>query len=424
MKKLTSLLSIVLIGVLLLTACGSGGSNGAEKKGNGEVTIWATNINVPVLEQAAKEYQKDHKDFKVKVVEMANDDIRSKMVTGLQAGGKGLPDAALLVDDGLTGWLESFPNSFVNLSEKEGFTDITKDFPKYKIDSISKDGDVYAFPFDAGPVGVFYRKDIFEKAGVDPAAIKTWDDYIAAGKVIKEKTGTNMLSYDSNDSTVFTILLSQQGFGYYSKDGKTTIGTKESQNAANVFKQLADNKTLLGTPGWNAWVTSLSDSQTATAIAGGWLVGTIQQQLPDQKGKWGVMELPAFEPGGSQSANQGGSSFAISKNSPNVDEAYDFLKFFSTDFKMQELAMDGGLFPSYLPVYESDLFSKPLEYFNNEPVWTFFANQMEKIPSVFYTTNDNLARDEIIKVQSEITTGKDVKKSLDDASERLKNREK
>lgn len=425
MKKIWFVAVSIFILGLVLAACGGEGekeSSGKEKD-DGTVTIWATNINVPVLEKAAELYKKDHPDFKLKVTEMANDDIRTKITTGLQAGGKGLPDAALLVDDGITGYIENFPDAFVNLSEK-GFSEIQGDFPQYKIDSVSKDGSVYAFPFDAGPVGVFYRKDVFEQAGVDASQINTWDDYIEAGKTIKEKTGMNMLSYDSNDSTVYTILLSQQGVGYFDKDGKSQLASDESKNAANIFKKMADEGILLGTPGWDAWVTSLSSNQTATAIAGAWLEGTLEQQLPDQAGKWAVMNLPAFEEGGSRSANQGGSSFAISSSSSHVDETYDFLKFFATSFETQEIAMEGGLFPSYLHVYESDLFSQPVEYMGNEPVWSFFANEMEKIPSVFYTENDSIARDEAIKIQSEVTNGKAIDDSVKSANDRVENRTK
>lgn len=428
MKKTVTSLSLVLLFALLIAGCSGGTENGsgksdssAKKAGGEELSIWATNINVPLLEKAVEEYQKDHPDFKLSVEEMNNDDIRSKVTTGLQAGGQGLPDGALLVDDGITGYVTNFKSEFANISSL-GFSDYKDDFPQYKLDSISYEGDIYAIPFDAGPVGVFYRADLFEEAGVNADEIQTWDDYIKAGVKIKEATGANMLSYDSNDSTVYTILLSQQGKPYFEQDGESNIASEASVNTANVFAQMAENDILLGTPGWNAWVTSLSEGQTATAITGAWLIGTLEQQVPDQSGDWAVMPLPAFEGNESRSANQGGSSFAIFEKSNHKEALYDFLEFFSTDFEMQELAMEGGLFPSYLPVYESDLFSAPVEYFNNKPVWQFFADEMPKIPSVFYTEHDSVARDEAIKVQAEVAEGNDPKKSVKSAQDRIENR--
>lgn len=413
-----------LLVVILITGCSgdSGGSGDSSEEGSGEaLSIWATNINVPVLEKAVEVYQEEHPDFELNVEEMNNDDIRSKVITGLQAGGQGLPDGALLVDDGITGYVTNFQSEFANISEL-GFTDQQADFPQYKLDSVSFDGDTYAVPFDAGPVGVFYRADLFEEAGVSAADIQTWDDYIAAGVKIKEATGANMLSYDSNDSTVYTILLSQQGKGYFEQNGDSNMASEASINTARVFNQMAEEEILLGTPGWNAWVTSLSESQTATAITGAWLIGTLQQQVPDQAGDWAVMPLPAFEGNESRSANQGGSSFAIFESSEQKEELYDFLTFFATDMATQELAMEGGLFPSYLPVYESDLFSAPVAYFADEPVWTFFADEITKIPSVFYTENDSVARDEAIKVQAEAVEGSSPEDAADAAQSRIENR--
>lgn len=56
---------------------------------------------MPVLGQAAESYKEDNPDFVLYVEEMANDDIRSKVTTGLQSGGQGLPEVALLVGDGI-----------------------------------------------------------------------------------------------------------------------------------------------------------------------------------------------------------------------------------------------------------------------------------------------------------------------------------
>ncbi|WP_066174923.1 ABC transporter substrate-binding protein [Bacillus marinisedimentorum] len=422
MKKYLHVLSYFLIATLILAGCGNESSGGESdgKEGN-ELTVWATNINVPVLEQAAELYKEEHPDFKLNVVEMNNTDIDKKLKIGLQAGGKGLPDVMLNVDDGLSGLFNNFPNAFVNLSEK-GFDEHKENFPSYKMDSVSYEGDVYAVPFDAGPVGLFYRTDLFKEAGVNADQIKTWQDYIEAGKKIKEKTGVNMLSYDSNESTVYTILLSQQGKGYFTEDGEVTLGSKEAENASKLMQDLSQNDILLGANGWSAWVTSLADGQTATAMAGAWLIGTLQQQVPDSAGNWGVMALPAFGGEGSGAANQGGSSFTINAKSENIDLAYDFLEYFATSFDVQEIAMEGGLFPTYAPVYESELFSEEVEYFGGQKVWSFFADQMSKIPAVHYTENDVVAREEAIKAQAEVVNGADVEKSLQDAKNRVQTR--
>ncbi|MEH7235809.1 ABC transporter substrate-binding protein [Bacillus sp. JJ1562] len=405
----------------LLAACSSSSGQGGEE--DDVVTIWANNINVPVLEKAAEIYKEDHPDFKVEIIETGGKDIKSKTTTGLQAGGKGLPDGLLQTDDELQGKLEAFPDAFANLSEL-GFDEFKNDFPEFKLDAVSKDGNIYAMPFDTGPAAVFYRTDIFEEAGVNPDEIKTWDDYVEAGGKIKEATGKAMLSYDQADANVYTIILNQQGEGYYDEDNNLIVGSEASVNSLEVLKGLHEKDALLGVTGWDAWVTTIANSETASVIAGGWLVGTIKQQALDTEGKWGLMPLPAHEESGTRSSVQGGSSFVIPSTGNQVQETYDFLSWFTTSVEAQEIAMEGGLFPTYAPVFESKIFDAEEPFFGNQTIWRFLADEMDKIPTIIYTKNDPIARDEIVKAQGEAMNGKSADGAMQQAKKNIENRMK
>ena len=45
---------------------------------------------------------------------------------------------------------------------------------------LDEDGKARAMPWEVNPLGFFYRKDMFDKAGLDPTAFATWDDVIDA----------------------------------------------------------------------------------------------------------------------------------------------------------------------------------------------------------------------------------------------------
>ncbi|UZW66301.1 hypothetical protein OC195_20890 [Priestia flexa] len=55
----------------------------------------------------------------------------------------------LVEDDRFQGYVNSFPKAFLNLSEK-GFDEHADKFPEFKKQLLSKDGEMYGFPFDAG----------------------------------------------------------------------------------------------------------------------------------------------------------------------------------------------------------------------------------------------------------------------------------
>ena len=98
-------------------------------------------------------------------------------------------------------------------------------------------------PWDSGPVAMFYRRDFYEKAGVDPATIKTWDDFIAAGKKILEANpGVVMTQADLNgDTEWFRMLANEQGCGYFSDDGQSiTVNQPDCVAALEKVKEMKD----------------------------------------------------------------------------------------------------------------------------------------------------------------------------------------
>ena len=110
MKKVIGRVSFLLVLMLVLGACSSDNSSSEGSAGDGDssgkkVTAWAWNINVPVLEEAAEKFKEENPDFELEVVELGREDVYSKLTTGLQAGGKGLPDIVLVEDDRIQGYM-------------------------------------------------------------------------------------------------------------------------------------------------------------------------------------------------------------------------------------------------------------------------------------------------------------------------------
>jgi ABC-type glycerol-3-phosphate transport system substrate-binding protein len=91
----------------------------------------------------------------------------------------------------------------------------------------TKDGKIYCVPWDIGPMGTFYRRDVFEAAGLasDPdsvsAMIATWDDLLTTCQTIKAETGLNCFALNkaNNEGYLYEYMLSQQGLGYFNDAG-------------------------------------------------------------------------------------------------------------------------------------------------------------------------------------------------------------
>ncbi|RLE72774.1 MAG: hypothetical protein DRJ37_02015 [Thermoprotei archaeon] len=148
--------------------------------------LWADFIrNSGVIEEFEKRmYEEKGIIVKVKIVTAPHKGYREKVVTDFAAGTAGdvvwlgeseipgLVEAGMLLD--LTPYVEKWDawDKFYEVGKKLG----------------SYNGKVYAIPFETAPLVIYYRKDIFQKAGLPvPWQPKTWDDVVAAARAIKEK---------------------------------------------------------------------------------------------------------------------------------------------------------------------------------------------------------------------------------------------
>lgn len=410
MKKISMFFSTILLSTSL-------SSWAAE----GNIQIWAWNINVPLLEKAADAYIKDNPNATINISDIGSQDVYTKLSIGLQAGGKGLADVILVEDTHLKGYLENWPNGFTDLSAL-GYDEYAQYFPKFKVETNQMNGKFYGMPFDAGPVGVFYRPSFFEKAGVDPKSIETWDDYIAAGTTIKDVTGSFMTDIRSDEEILVRAMIGASNTHYFDKDGNIAFNSPEMIEVFTTIKKM-DKAGILytGNIGWDSFVQAFVNDRIVATPSGAWLAGTIESQAPNQAGDWGVMPLPKNSQG-KNASNIGGSNFVIPSSSQNIELAYDFMQFFTTNIEWQEAAFVGGLFPSFTPVYEQDSFNAPVAFFDNQPIWAEFGKTVQNIPAVTFTMDYSLARQEMIKVLSDVVLNDaDVQKSLNDAAKRLAN---
>ncbi len=129
----------------------------------------------------------------------------------LAVSGGGLPDISVIEDSHLA--------QFVELGALADITDQATPYVAfmndYKWQQASSEGSYYAMPWDSGPVAVYYRRDVFETAAVDPASIETWDDFYEAAKTIKAEAGVPMWQQSKarNSARLFETLIWQRGLG-------------------------------------------------------------------------------------------------------------------------------------------------------------------------------------------------------------------
>lgn len=193
------------------------------------------------------------------------------------------------------------------------------------------EGQTVGIPLKSNAKVWFYRQDIFEECGVDVAAIKNVDDFIAAGKKIQE---TYPDSYMWNlgatpQAYQYYLTLSGNGARFYDENGNYNI----SSDAATIamledYKKMVDAGIISDVCDWTTdWERALADGTLVSQPCAGWLGEG--QFLPTysgeaNKGNWAVTAWPEIG-GAVGGSDAGGSVFVIPTFSSNPEAAAEFV---------------------------------------------------------------------------------------------------
>jgi lactose/L-arabinose transport system substrate-binding protein len=391
---------------------------------SGEITIWSWNTAASSLQSTVAGFNKLYPDVKVTVEDLGNAQVFDKSLAGCAAGGEGLPDIVSIENFEAEIYWNQFPDCFVDLKTLGYTNEIAAGFPDFKRTELEVGDVAYAMPWDSGPVAMFYRRDFYETAGVDPESIKTWDDFIAAGKKIQEANpGVAMTQGDlAGDSEWFRMLANEQDCGYFALDGQSiTINGPGCVAAMEKVKEMVDAG-IMTSADWGGKIAANNAGTVATQMYGGWYEGTIRSESPDLAGKWGVYQMPSVTADGPRAANLGGSSLAITNASDNKEAAWAYVNYtLGTSEGQITMLKEFGLVPSLISSLEDPYVQEGADYWGGQPVWQTILSTLDKIKPARGTPFQGDAEAIYRATQTKYFNGEypDAKAALDDAANQI-----
>lgn len=255
-------------------------------------------------------------------------------------------------------------------------------------------GRIYAVPQDCHPTVILYRRDILDEGGFpsDPESVtdlfKTWDDYVEIGKKlcggVKDRY---MIALSKKSYWTFWPFLLQGGGGIFNEEGEVIIDNEVAVRTLEFYVDLfVKHKLAIEHESDVTFFAALKENLLVTAMGPDWYVGYIKQYVPELKGKWGGIPLPAFEVGGRRTATMGGTAFAITKQSKYPDEAWEFLKYclLRTDTGVRRYLIQYQL-PPLKEVWEDPRIAVPDPFFGGQKLGTLFGSLAEDIPAFYQT---------------------------------------
>ncbi len=238
------------------------------------------------------------------------------------------------------GWYEPLASNLKNAKKTPSAYDFD-DYTKSSVNATTYNKTVHAIPLVTEWQVLYYRTDLFKQAGLTPP--KTLDELVAAAKKLtdpsKDQYGIVSRGQRGAAVTQFSSYLYNYG-GDFLTDGKAAV---DSPAAIEAFKFYGKMLKEYGPPG----VTNMSWAQgqalfqagkvamwTDASVFLGNLKDASKSQVPD---KVGVAMLPAGPKGNSPFIVVSW-AMAVSKQSKNKDQAYDFLMW-ATSKDMAKRAM-------------------------------------------------------------------------------------
>lgn len=391
--RLPSILAAAGLAVtVLLSGCsgpGGGGQSGgstdsgtqadidaALEKGAG-ITMWAWG---PQYQAEVDAFNKSHPKMKVTLQNQGSGTDQYTKLQNVIKAGSGIPDIAQIEFSvapqfALGGSLTNL-NSFGVQSMKDKFSESSWQGSAFN-------GALYGLPQDAGPMAMFYRKDVFDKYGL--TVPKTWDEYVETGKKLRKADPSKYLAADAGDAGATNGLIWQAGGRPYKTTGENVSvnladeGSKKyvSMESQLIADGLVDTKTAGFTPEWNA---GLLNGKYATLVTGAWAAGTLQRRIPDASGKWRVAPMPQYAAGDKATGSTGGSLSAVMKASPNKLAAIGFLQWMSASPEAQKIWTDMGGFPCASATLSSEAWlGIEVPYFGGQKINQIFAESANNV---------------------------------------------
>jgi len=315
-------------------------TNASERNGEKTIRLWVNwgQDQTAVLNSLIKDSFTPETNINVKL-----EIVSASLVNGILAGN--FPDLSLHmartepVNLGMRGAL-------YDLTQFEDYEDVLKRFQPNAETPYRYNDKLYALPDTQTFFLMFYRTDVLEKLGIQVP--KTWDEFLYASTIIQRNNMNVYVPYTqiTTSTTVnagignlhlFPTLLAQNDLSIYNSNQNGT--ELRDDNAIDIFEYWTEFYTDYGFLKEADFYNRFRIGVMPLGIAPYSMYMNIYSTAPEIKGRWSVTTVPGSSDG-SQAIAGGGTGCAIIEKSDNKEEAWEFLKWWTSSETQSRYSMN------------------------------------------------------------------------------------
>jgi multiple sugar transport system substrate-binding protein len=346
---------------LAMAACQSGGTaeQSAQSDGPTTITMWGRSDDAAFLPDLVDAFNAAQDETAIDLSLVPAEQVAQKF-SAAAAGGTSPDivalDLATVPQYAGSGWL-------ADLTDKEESLDYKDQLSPAHLDLATLDGALYALPFSGDVSVLYFNKDLYKKAGLDPEkAPTTWDEIVSDAEDISALGGGASGYYYSLGCAgcmAFGMLpyAFAEGGDIFDDDGEPLVeGNEALADSLQLFQDLwahgSVDESSVSDSGANQFEPFFS-GRAGMFVNGSYPYGTLRDEHPDVN--FGIAAVPSKD-GSETGAYVGGDSIAITSTSQNPDAAWKALSWFTSDGQ-KELAK-AGVLPTRIDIAEDEFASQ------------------------------------------------------------------
>jgi multiple sugar transport system substrate-binding protein len=378
-KVATALLTMLVLGVT--GACGGDSGDSDSATATGPIKVWLSNNPEEIAwgKEMVKDWNAEHPDEEVTAQEIPAGETSEEVIGAAITAG----NAPCLVFNTSPAAVPQFQKQggLVSLDSFDGGTEYVESrsgdvAEQYK----SPDGQYYQIPWKSNPVMIFYNKDLFKKAGVDPEnpPLATYDEFLDTSQKIVDSGTAQAAIWPAPTSEFFQswfdfypMFAAETGGEQLIEDEEATFDSEEGMAVAEFWQTMYDEG-LAQQEVYNG--DSFLDQKAAMAIVGPWAIAVYGESVD-----WGAVPVPTS----SGTSPEETYTFSDAKNiglysaCENQGTAWEVLKFATSEEQDGKLLEMTGQMP-----LRSDVQGTYPDYFKTHPEYVDFADQASRTVEV------------------------------------------
>ena len=352
-----------------------------------KITYWAWSEHIRGANALYPRFRELHPDIEVDIVNLNPQEIQDKLLIAM-ATGVGAPDVGLIIESRFP----TYPPTGGLADVTEHLEGLQEQYAPRLWERLFHDGRAYGIPYINNSAVMFYRRDILERIGLS-AAPDTWPDWIEAGKKVRalgDGIYMHQVSPGVPGNGPLNGYMESAGVQYFDAEGKTVKQNAKAAETLKFYNDLVKEHDIAFLVRHNSpeHFVAVKEGKLAALHSGNWGLDRLEQEAPDDAGKWSVAPWPRWSADApAWTGTWGGSVLSIPRSGRNIDAAVEWAKFLGTNVDTQVgLWLNSYGFPTNLlaqqdprmgeinpylgtSMYTASLAPRETQYMNLVPDW-------------------------------------------------------